>query len=80
MEKIISTCHVRNDELLQRVKEERIILKTSKRKKSNWTGHNSRRNCLLKHVMEGKIEGRVEETVRRERRRKKLLDDLKEKR
>ena len=68
---------MRNEELLQRVKEERIILKTVERKKSYWTGHNSSRNCLLKHVIEGKIEGRVEVTVRRGRRRKKLLDDLK---
>jgi hypothetical protein len=38
-----------------------------------------RRNCLLKHVIEGKIEGRIEVTGRRGRRRKQLLDDLKEK-
>ena len=37
-------------------------------------------NCLLKHVIGRKIEGRIEVTGRRERRRKKLLDDLKEKR
>jgi len=36
-----------------------------------------RSSCLLKHVEE-KIEGRIEVTGRRERRRKKLLDDLKE--
>jgi len=33
------------------------------------------RNCLLKHIIEGKIEG----TGRRGRRCKQLLDDLKEK-
>jgi hypothetical protein len=38
------------------------------------------RNCLLKHVIQGKIEGRVEVTGRGGRRRKQLLDDLKEKR
>jgi hypothetical protein len=38
-----------------------------------------RRNCLLKHVIEGNIEGRIEVTGRRGRRRKQLLD-LKEKR
>jgi hypothetical protein len=37
-----------------------------------------RRNCLLKHVIGGKIKGRIEVTGRRERRRKQLLDDLKE--
>jgi hypothetical protein len=39
-----------------------------------------RRNCLLKHVIEGKIEGIIEVTGRRGRRRKQPLDDLKEKR
>jgi hypothetical protein len=38
------------------------------------------KNCFLKHVVEGKIEGRLEVTGRRGRRRKQLLDDLKEKR
>jgi hypothetical protein len=33
-----------------------------------------RRNCLIKHIIEGKILG----TRRRERRRTQLLDDLKE--
>ena len=37
------------------------------------------RNRLLKHVSESKIEGRIEVTGRRERRRKQLLNDLKEK-
>jgi hypothetical protein len=39
-----------------------------------------RRNCLLKHVIEGTLDGRIEMTGRRGIRRKKLLDDLKEKR
>jgi hypothetical protein len=39
-----------------------------------------RTNCLLKHVIEGKLEGRIEMKWRRGRRRKQLLDDLKEKR
>jgi hypothetical protein len=38
--------------------------------------HSLLRNCLLTHVIEGKIEGRVEVTERRERRRKLILDDL----
>jgi hypothetical protein len=36
------------------------------------------RNCLLKHVTEGKIEGMIEVTGRRERRRRQVLDDLQE--
>jgi len=39
-----------------------------------------RRNCLLKQVIEGKIKGGIEVTGRRGRRRRKLLDDLKERR
>jgi hypothetical protein len=39
-----------------------------------------RRNCLLKNDVEGKIEGRIEVTGRRGRRRKQILDDLEEKR
>jgi hypothetical protein len=35
---------------------------------------------FLKHVIEGKLEGRIEMTGRRGIRRKQLLDDLKEKR
>ena len=39
-----------------------------------------RRNCLLQQVIEGKIKGRIEVRGRRGRRRRKLLDDLKERR
>jgi hypothetical protein len=35
----------------------------------------TKRNCLLKEVIEGKIKGRIEVTRRRGRRRKQLLDD-----
>jgi hypothetical protein len=81
MEKISWTDRVRN-EVLHRVKEERNIVHTIlvKRRKANWIGHNLCRNCLLKHVIEGKLEGRIEMTGRRGKRRKQLLDDLKEKR
>jgi hypothetical protein len=80
MEKIGWTDHVRNEEVLHRVKEERNILHTIQRSKANWIGHILRRNCFLKHVIEVKLEGRIEMTGRRGRRRKQLLDDLKEKR
>jgi hypothetical protein len=71
---------VRNEEVLHKVKEERNILHTIKRRKANWIGHILRGNCLLKHIIVGKIEGRIEMTGRRGRRRKQLLGDLKEKR
>jgi hypothetical protein len=48
--------------------------------KANWFGHILWRNCLLKHVIEGKIEGRKGVTGRRGRRSKQLVDDLKGKR
>jgi hypothetical protein len=41
------------------VKEERNIIHTVKIRKANWIGHILRRNCLQKHVTEGKVEGRI---------------------
>ena len=37
-----------------------------------------RRNCLLKHVSEGMIEGRIEVVGKQGRTSRQLLDDLKE--
>jgi hypothetical protein len=39
-----------------------------------------RRDCLLQRVIGGEIKGRIEVTGTRGRRRRKLLDDLKERR
>ena len=39
-----------------------------------------RKNCLLKHIIEGKIERVLEMMGRRGKRRKQLLDDLTEER
>jgi hypothetical protein len=50
------------------------------KRKANWIGHILRRNCLLRQVIEGKIKGGIEVTGRRGRRRRKLLDELKERR
>jgi hypothetical protein len=49
---------VRNEEVLHRVKEERNIVHTIKRRKANWIGHILRRNCLLKHVIRRKVRGK----------------------
>jgi hypothetical protein len=62
------------------VSEQRNILHEIRKRKVNWIGHISRRNCLLKQVIEGKIKGRIEVTRRRGRRRKKLLDKLADRR
>ena len=59
-----------------RVNWQRNILHEIRKRKANWIGHILRRNCLLKQVIEGKIKGEKEVT----RRRRKLLDDLKDRR
>ena len=76
MEKISWTDHVRNEEVLLRVNEQRNILHEIIKRKANWIGHILRRNWLLKQVIEGKIKGQIELTRRQGRRCKKLLDDL----
>jgi len=80
MEKISWTGHVRNEDVLLRVKEKRNILREIRKRKAKWIGHILRRNCILQRVTEGKIQGRIEMTGRQGRRRRKLLDDLKERR
>ena len=62
--------------MLLTVNEQRNILYEIRTRKANWIGHILRRNCLLKQVIEGKIKGEMEVA----RRRKKLLDDLKNRR
>jgi hypothetical protein len=71
---------VRNEEVLLRVKEHRNILHEISKWKANWIGHILSRNCLLQLVIEGKIKGGKEVTGRRGRKRRKLLDELKERR
>jgi hypothetical protein len=57
-----------------------VCLHEISKRKANWIGHFLRRNCLLQQVIEGKLKWEIEETGRRGRRRRKLLDDLKERR
>jgi hypothetical protein len=78
IEKISWIDHVRNEEVLLRVNEQRNILHEIRKRKANWIGHILRRNCLLKQVIEGKIKGEIEVTRRRGISRKKLLEDLKD--
>ena len=47
MEKISWTDHVRNEEVLLTVNEQRNILHEIRKRKANWLGHILRRNCLL---------------------------------
>jgi len=44
------------------------------------TLNNIIRNCLIQHIIEGNMEGRIEVTGRRGKKHKQHLDDLKEKR
>jgi hypothetical protein len=46
----------------------------AERRKVKWNGYILHLNCLVKHFIEGKIEG----TGRQGKRRKLILDDLKE--
>jgi len=80
MEKVSWTDHVRNEDVLLRVKEQRNILHEIRKRKANWIGNILRRNCLLQRVIEGKIIVGIEVTGRQGRRRRKLLDDLKDRR
>jgi hypothetical protein len=60
MEKIRWTDHVRNEDVLLRVKEQRNILHEIRKWKANWICHILRRNCLLQWVIEGKIQWGIE--------------------
>ena len=51
MEKTSWTDHVRNEEVLLQVNEQRNILHTIRKRKANWIGHILRINCLLKQVI-----------------------------
>ena len=66
---------MRNEDVLQRVKKDSYILHTVKRNEG-LMGWSHFRNCLLKYVIEGKMEGTREGTGRRGRRLEQLLDDI----
>ena len=60
MEMVSWIDHVRNEEVIFRVNEQRNILHEIRKRKVNWIGHILRRNCLLQQVIEGKIKGQIE--------------------
>jgi hypothetical protein len=68
---------VRIEEVLHRFEAERNIINKIKRKKALLIGCFLRRNCRLKDISEGKIDGGIQVTGRKGIRRKQLLDDLK---
>jgi hypothetical protein len=55
MGNITWTDSVRNEEVLHSHEGQGCPIYNEK--KANWTGHNVHRDCLLEHVIEGKIEG-----------------------
>jgi len=65
---------VRDEEVLRRVNEERIVPHTIKSRNASWIRHALRRNCLLIHLIKAKIKL----TGKRGRRSEQLLDDLME--
>jgi hypothetical protein len=62
MEKINWTDHIRNEDVLLRVKEQRNIPHEINKRKANWIDNVLRRNSLLQQVIEGKIKGGIEVT------------------
>jgi hypothetical protein len=73
IEKISCTNCVKVEEVLYGTKEESSILHTINRRKGTWIVHILRNNCLLRHVIEGKIDEMVEVTGGRGRKCKQLL-------
>jgi hypothetical protein len=71
MENISWTDRIRNEDVLLRVKRQRNILHEICKRKAN---------CLLQRVIKGTIQGGIEVTGRQGRRRRKLLNDLKQRR
>jgi len=69
---------MRNAEVLKRAKEKRNIVQRVKGRNANSIGHILRRNCFVKHVIGGKVGGRIEVTGRRGRRCRQLLNNLEE--
>jgi len=63
MEKISGADHIKN--ILHSLQEERDFLHTMKQRKTNCIGHISGSNCVLKHVIEGEIEGRSDGKTRK---------------
>jgi hypothetical protein len=60
MEMISWTDHVRNVEVLLRVKEQRNILHEISKRKANWIGHILCKVCHLQYVITLKISGGIQ--------------------
>ena len=65
MLKIKWTDRIMNDEVFQRAKEERLLLKFKKNRRHSWMGHTIGQNEFVVNILEGTIIGN--KTVRRPR-------------
>ena len=70
MERVKWTDKIKNEVVLERVEEGRIMLELIKKRKRNWLGHCLRRDCLLKDD----LEGMVNQKKVRGRRRYQMID------
>ena len=52
------TDRISNDEVFQRAKEERLVLKILKNRPHSWKGHTIRHNELVVNILEGSICGK----------------------
>jgi hypothetical protein len=57
---------VREVKVLHKLKEQRNIIHTVKRKKANRIGHILRGNCLIKRIIKREIKGATEVAVSKE--------------
>jgi hypothetical protein len=64
MEKISWTDHVRNEDVLLTVKEQRNILHEIRKRKANWIGHILCRNCLPQGLLKEKYRDRSDRKTR----------------
>ena len=71
MERVKWTDKTNNVVVLERV-EGRTMLELIRKRKINWLGHWLRRNCLLKDVLEGMVNGKKV----RGRRRYQIIDNI----
>jgi len=58
MLKIKWTDRIMKDEVFQRSKEERLLLKTLKNRRHSWIGHTIRHNEFVVNILEGAISGK----------------------
>jgi hypothetical protein len=57
--KIKWTDRITNDEVFQRAKENRLLLKILKNRHHSWTGHTIRHNEFVVNILEGAISGKT---------------------